>query len=492
MPRRARTATSTRRRWRASASLPSRRRKARNERRRQTRDRSGVRRMPRARRMRRREPPGPPRVDGGAGTGRQGEARAAAAGEALRAVHVQRVRPARSVQAAQDRARPRQQQARARHGAAQGAAGSVPAGIAGHGGLARARQEHVRPGAHAGEGRLPGARRQLLGAGLRRHHRHQRLRNPAEGTRAGQRGRLDRADQHAAADPGRRVANTGSEKMSAFVWLGSAASHARAVGIGAWLFAAFALAAAGAASAQATNSIDSLSVTKGSSGRTIVRFTLKVPPANPPAGFAIANPARVALDFMDTGNGLGRTTQEVADSTLRSINVVQAGNRTRVVLNLNKPQTYETQVEGNTVTVTLFDQSDQLEAKSQTVQRFAEAKPGEAQQHALRDVDFRRGANGEGRIIVELSDASTGIDIRRQGRLLLVDFIDTAVPRNLERRLDVQDFATPVVSIDTLSQGANARMIIEPRGLWEHSAYQADNRLIVELAAVQEDPNKLV
>ena len=278
--------------------------------------------------------------------------------------------------------------------------------------------------------------------------------------------------------------------MSAFVWIESAATRARAIGACAWLLAALAVATAGPTGAQTTNSIDSLAVSRGASGRTLVRFTLKAPPANPPAGFAIANPARVALDFLDTGNGLGRTTQEISDATLRSVNVVQVANRTRVVLNLNKPQTFETQVEGNVVTVTLFDQSDQLDAKAQTVQRFADAKPGDVQ-HALRDVDFRRGANGEGRIVVELSDNSTGIDIRQQGKVLIVDFIGTSVPRNLERRLDVQDFATPVVAIDTLSQGANTRMIIEPKGLWEHSAYQADNRFIVEIKPIQEDPNKL-
>jgi type IV pilus assembly protein PilQ len=279
--------------------------------------------------------------------------------------------------------------------------------------------------------------------------------------------------------------------MSAFVWLESAAGRARAIGAGVWLLAVLALAAAGPAGAQTTNTIDSLTVTKASSGRTVVRFTLKSPPAHPPAGFAIADPPRVALDFLDTGNGLGRTVQEVADEALRSVNVVQAGNRTRVVFNLNRPQTFETQVEGNVVQVTLFDQSASLEAKAQTVERFAEAKPGDVQ-HALRDVDFRRGANGEGRVIVDMSDNSTGIDIRQQGRLLIIDFIGTSVPRNLERRLDVQDFATPVVSIDTLSQGANARMIIEPRGLWEYSAYQADKRFIVEVKPIQEDPNKLI
>ena len=221
-------------------------------------------------------------------------------------------------------------------------------------------------------------------------------------------------------------------------------------------------------------------------------FTLKAPPADPPAGFAIANPARVALDFLDTGNGLGRTAQEVAEPTLRSVNVVQAGNRTRVVLNLNKPQTFETQVEGNVVLVTLFDQSDSLDAKAQTVQRFAEAKPGDVQ-HALRDVDFRRGNNGEGRIIVDLSDNATGIDIRQQGKPLIVDFIGTSVPRNLERRLDVAGLRARRWCRSTRSRRAATRgWSSSRRGLWEHSAYQADNRFILEVKPIQEDPNKLM
>ena len=245
----------------------------------------------------------------------------------------------------------------------------------------------------------------------------------------------------------------------------------------------------GQALAQAANSIEGLTVSKGSSGRTVVRFTLKAPLANPPAGFAINNPPRIALDFPETGNGLGRSAQEVGDAALRSVNVVQAGNRTRVVFNLNKPQTFETQIEGNAVVVTLTEQAG-LAADTPTVSRFAEARPGEAT-HVLRDVDFRRGKNGEARIIVDLSDNTTGIDIRQQGKVLIVDFIKTTLPRNLERRLDVGDFATPVVSVDTFSQGGNARMVIEPKGLWEHSAYQTDNRFIVEIKPIQEDPNKL-
>ena len=279
--------------------------------------------------------------------------------------------------------------------------------------------------------------------------------------------------------------------MSALAFFGNVVTGARSArGARAWLLALLTLLVPEAVHAQA-NSIDSMTVSRGASGRTIVRFMLKNAPTNPPAGFAIATPPRIALDFLDTGNGLGTTQRAVEDVALRSVNVIQAGSRTRVVFNLNRPQTFETQVEGNAVTVTLIDQSEQLEAKQQTVQRFAEARTGDTQ-HALRDVDFRRGTNGEGRIVVDLSDAAAGIDIRQQGKVLIVDFARTSVPKNLERRLDVQDFGTPIVTVDTFAQGPNTRMIIEPKGLWEHSAYQTDNRFILEVKPIVEDPNKLV
>ncbi len=280
--------------------------------------------------------------------------------------------------------------------------------------------------------------------------------------------------------------------MSAFDWHNTVSVPGRTARRAfVWLAAALALANAATAFGQGANSIDSLTVSKGTSGNTIVKFVLKSAPANPPAGFAIASPPRIALDFLDTGNGLGATQRVLDDPAVRSLNVIQSGNRTRVVFNLNKPQTFSTQVEGNAVLVTLFDQSERLDAKTQVVERFAEARPADVT-HALRDVDFRRGANGEGRVVVDLSDNGTGIDIRQQGKNLIVDFIKTNLPRNLERRLDVQDFGTPIVAVDTFNQGGNTRMVIEPKGLWEHSAYQTDNRFIIEVRAVQEDPNRLI
>jgi type IV pilus assembly protein PilQ len=271
-------------------------------------------------------------------------------------------------------------------------------------------------------------------------------------------------------------------------WGGLASIKAR------WMLmaAAAAMLAAGTVSAQSANSIEQVTVTRAASGNTIVRFDLKSPPANPPAGFATASPPRIALDFFNTTSALPSNQRAVDDPALRSLQFVEAGSRTRVVFSLSKPQSFDTKVEGNAVVVTLSDSGSAVaQAATAPVQRFAEAGPSN-QQHALRDVDFRRGPDGSGRIIVDLSDSNTGIDIRQQGRQLIVDFQNTNVPRNLQRRLDVADFNTPVVTVDTFQQDGNARMVIQPQGIWEHSAYQAENRFIVEVKPVVEDPNRLV
>ncbi|MEP6701513.1 MAG: type IV pilus secretin PilQ [Betaproteobacteria bacterium] len=219
---------------------------------------------------------------------------------------------------------------------------------------------------------------------------------------------------------------------------------------------------------------------------------MKEPLAAAPAGFSINNPPRIALDFPATANATGKSMQDIGDAVLRSLNIVQAGTRTRVVLNLVKTQNFETQVSGRDLYITLFDQPIGDQAGPTTVSHFAEAKPADTGALSIRDIDFRRGVGGEGRIIVELSNPNTGIDIRQQGDQLLVDFVGTTLPRNLQRRMDVGDFATPVVSLDTFAQGANTRMVIQPKGLWEHSAYQAENRFILEIKPIVEDPNKLV
>jgi type IV pilus assembly protein PilQ len=242
-----------------------------------------------------------------------------------------------------------------------------------------------------------------------------------------------------------------------------------------------------------TNSIESVNVSPQSGGRVVVRVTLNQPPANPPAGFTVNNPPRIALDFPHTANALGKNVQEVSEGDLRRINVIQAGNRTRMVLELSRSVRYDTKIDGRTVLITLAGSAEASAAGTAPAitQTFSEPRAGE-RRHALRDIDFRRGGSGEGRVVVDLSDSQVGIDVKTQGRNIVVEFANTAVPRNLERRMDVTDFGTPVQSIESFAQGNNGRLVITPRGNWEHSAYQTDNRFIVEVKQVVEDPNRLV
>lgn len=238
------------------------------------------------------------------------------------------------------------------------------------------------------------------------------------------------------------------------------------------------------------NSIESLDYSTLQSGKVLVTLKLKQPLKNLPAGFAINNPPRIALDFPDTANALGKKSVDISEGVLRSLNIVQAGNRTRLVINLAKPAGYETKIDGNSLLITL-QSAESTGVTSNVSSKFAEAPLG-LQKHALRDVDFRRGQGGEGRIVVNLSDTNTGIDIRTEGKTVVVEFINTTLPRSLERRLDVADFGTPVQTVSTFSQGNNTRMVIEPKGLWEHSAYQTDRQFILDIKPIVEDPNKLV
>ena len=251
-----------------------------------------------------------------------------------------------------------------------------------------------------------------------------------------------------------------------------------------------ALAAAPLPAAAQGNSIEALEV-QPATGKLVLKVTLKSPPASAPAAFAIASPPRIAFDFPDTGNALGRTAQAVGQGDVRSLNIVQAGNRTRLVMNLDRQLGYDTRVEGNNVFITLVPTDTAAASTAPTVSRFAEPRPTD-QTHSIRDVDFRRGRGGEGRVEIELSDTTTGIDLRRQGSQIVVDFINTQLPRNLQRRLDVADFGTPVQFVETFVQGNNVRLTIEPRGIWEQAAYQTDNRFIIEVKPVTPDPSKLV
>ncbi len=239
----------------------------------------------------------------------------------------------------------------------------------------------------------------------------------------------------------------------------------------------------GVAAAQA-NSIVGFDVAQ-QGGAVVVRITTKEPMKSVPPNFAIASPARIAFDFAGTVNGLGRTSQEIGQGELRSMNVVQGADRTRLVLNLGRSVAHETKLEGSTLLVTLMPAAAAAGAPASQVAHFAEGRADS--RHTVRDIDFRRGRAGEGRVIVDLADSSTGIDIRQQGQNIIVEFLKTSLPDNLRRRLDVVDFATPVQVINTFQQGENVRMVIEPRGQWEHNAYQSDTQFVIEVKPLSQE-----
>lgn len=225
-----------------------------------------------------------------------------------------------------------------------------------------------------------------------------------------------------------------------------------------------------------------------SGSRVMVRIHLKEPLASTPAGFSVGTPPRIALDLPDTGNAIGKNTVEAYLGPLISVNVVQAGTRTRLVFNLSKSVEYETKLEGKALIVS-FNETGTVAATTNVTPRFAEAAPAAAR-HSIKSVDFRRGSNGEARIVTTLSDAQTGINIRQQAKGVVVDFIDTELPTALQRRLDVMDFATPVSQVESYALGENSRMVIESKGAWEYSAYQTDNQFIVEVRPAVDEEKK--
>ena len=242
-----------------------------------------------------------------------------------------------------------------------------------------------------------------------------------------------------------------------------------------------------AAQSQGQNTIQSV-VGSVQGGSEVIRIDLSEPLAAVPTGFSIQTPARIALDFPGVTNAMGRSAVDMNLGNLRSANVVQAGERTRVVLNLKASTAYKAEIQGKSLFITL----DPVVAATPSANAppiFAENRNRDML--PLKDLDFRKGAENSGRIVVDLPNNQVGVDIRQQGQTLVVEFLKSTLPEGLRRRLDVSDFGTPVQSVTTFQTGDKVRMVIEPKGLWEHSAYQSDNQFVVEVRQQKVDANKL-
>ena len=212
-----------------------------------------------------------------------------------------------------------------------------------------------------------------------------------------------------------------------------------------------------------------------------------------PRTFTIDEPARIALDFGDTENKLEQRSMQVGIGAMQSIVSAASKNRTRVVLNLSQKANYTTNVSGNQVTITLAGGGQTIAAAAETTagattESLTESSPTvSAVSKGVTSIDFKRGPNGEGRVIIDLTTTSISTDVWRENNVVHLEMIGSKLPDELQRRMDVSDFATPINFIDSIQDGANIHMTISSNGDFEHLAYQTDRIYTVEVAPISKE-----
>jgi type IV pilus assembly protein PilQ len=203
-------------------------------------------------------------------------------------------------------------------------------------------------------------------------------------------------------------------------------------------------------------------------------------PAPEPLPFTIDKPARIAFDLPNTVLALASRRIDVRSGGVDTVLVAEANGRTRMVVNVDTLIPYTTKVDGNNIIVTLGSQPGDAAASS-AVARAGGGSSGAPVERAISTIDFRRGADGTGRVIVQLTDPRTPVNVRQEGNQVVVDFAGTLMPKNLMRRYDVTDFATPVQSVDAIRVDGSSRLVITSQGDFEQLAYQSDNQYTVEI-----------
>ena len=242
---------------------------------------------------------------------------------------------------------------------------------------------------------------------------------------------------------------------------------------------------------QAGNAVQAVDALR-EGNRQVLRLRLKQAPRTPPVNFATSTPPRVVLDLPDTSNATGQMRRVLDVGDVRSVELVQASGRLRVVLNLTRHLPYEVRTEGRELVVMLGDVDAGAKAgqgagasPSGTTTAGTRSADIASARNAVIDIDFRRGDDQAGRVIVDLSQPQAAIDVRRQGQAIVVDLMKTELPASLRRKLDVRDFGTPVQSVSAVANGDMVRLSIEPQGSWDHTAWQTDRRLVVEVRPVK-------
>jgi type IV pilus assembly protein PilQ len=203
-------------------------------------------------------------------------------------------------------------------------------------------------------------------------------------------------------------------------------------------------------------------------------------PATEPVSFTIDNPARISFDLADTGLALPQRRIDVRSGGLDTILAAEANGRARLVLNLDRMLPYTTRVDGNRILVMLGETSRAADAAVPArVSAAPVASTGAGR--SIQSLDFRRGNDGSGRVVVKLTDPRTQINLRQQGNQIIADFAGTDLPQNLQRRYDVTDFATPVAGFDAVRDASGTRLVISVLGEFEQLAYQADDQYVIEI-----------
>ncbi|MET0774820.1 MAG: type IV pilus secretin PilQ [Pseudomonas mandelii] len=212
-----------------------------------------------------------------------------------------------------------------------------------------------------------------------------------------------------------------------------------------------------------------------------------------PHGYTTESPARIALDLPGVVNQLSSKSRELGGGNARSATVVEAKDRTRLIINLTQLTPYSARVEGNNLIVVVGQGANNKASRPTTsAPRAATAKPAPTKAYApvgktIRGVDFQRGTQGEGNVVIDLSDPSIAPDIQERDGKIILGFAKTQLPEPLRVRLDVKDFATPVQFVNASATGDRATISIEPSGAFDYSTYQTDNKLTVSIRPMTVD-----
>jgi type IV pilus assembly protein PilQ len=224
--------------------------------------------------------------------------------------------------------------------------------------------------------------------------------------------------------------------------------------------------------------LNDLQFTELPGDRIEVRATFSEPPLQP-KGYSIEQPARIVLDFDDVQSSLPQKKYPLSFGNAQSAVVLEAGNRTRFIMNLNSPSTYSTSIEGNTL-IAVIDgaTSNKAYVRSQSTETNKQSFTDKSERRITK-VDFRRTENGGGTVLLNISNPRVSVDIEESASGIVINFADTVIPANLQRRLDVLDFATPVKTIESISEGNNTTIAIDIVGEYDYLAYQADNQYVI-------------